>query len=83
MSIEADTEIAAPTLVGSQHAASQTWLNKTANGSMRNEPPELRVQSKIAPNASRSGALGDVLPRAPSPLTSIQARFARALRDRR
>ncbi len=49
MSIEADTEIAAPTLVGSQHAASQTWLNKTANGSMRNEPPELRVRQNSLP----------------------------------
>ncbi len=47
MSIEADTEIAAPTLVGSQHAASQTRLNKTANGSMRNEPPELRAQLSL------------------------------------
>ena len=62
MPFEAEMQIAAPTLVGPHRAASQDRLNKTANGSMRNEPRWLRVQSKIAPNASDSGALGDVLP---------------------
>ena len=36
-------------LVGPQHAASPTRLNKTANGSARTEPPEPRIASEIAP----------------------------------